>query len=113
MRVEKLLSEPHDFSGIRDVALTYTLLKKPKGAGECYNVGSGKAVSIRNVLDMILSLTKMSISVEVDPTRLRPIDVPVIEANVSKLVTCTGWKQEFTLEKTIEETLEFWRNETV
>ncbi len=113
MRVENLLSEPNDFSSIRDVVRIYTLLKRPKGAGECYNVGSGKAVSIRNVLGMILSLTKMNISVEVDPARLRPVDVPVIEADVSKLVTCTGWKQELTLEKTIEETLKFWRNETV
>lgn len=107
------LSARRDFSDVRDVVRAYTLLMEHGSAGECYNVGSGKAVSIRNVLDMILSLTKMNISVEVDPTRLRPVDVPVIEADVSKLVTCTGWKQEFTLEKTIKETLGFWRNETV
>ena len=51
------------------------------------------------------------IEVEVDQSRLRPVDVPVIEADISKLCECTGWKREISLEQTIEETLDYWRKE--
>lgn len=108
MRVGNL-SARRDFSDVRDVVRAYTLLMEHGQAGENYNVGSGKAVAIQEILDMILSFSRKTISVEVDPARLRPVDVPVIEADVTKLETCTGWKREIALERTIEETLEYWR----
>lgn len=108
MRVGNL-SARRDFSDVRDVVRAYTLLMEHGQAGENYNVGSGKAVAIQEILDMILSFAKTSITVEVDPARLRPVDVPVIEADVTKLEACTGWKREIALERTIEETLEYWR----
>ena len=49
--------------------------------------------------------------IEVDPEKLRPVDVPIIEADIRKLVECTGWKREIPLERTIEETLDYWRKE--
>ena len=58
---------------------------------------------------MILSLAKKEIRVETDPARMRPVDVPVIEADIRKLQACTGWRTEIPLEKTIEETLNYWR----
>lgn len=108
MRVGNL-SARRDFSDVRDVVRAYTLLMEHGQAGENYNVGSGKAVAIQEILDMILSFSRKTISVEVDPARLRPVDVPVIEADVTKLEACTGWKREIALERTIEETLEYWR----
>lgn len=108
MRVGNL-SARRDFSDVRDVVRAYTLLMEYGQAGENYNVGSGKAIAIQEILDMILSFAKTSITVEVDPARLRPVDVPVIEADVTKLEVCTGWKREIELERTIEETLEYWR----
>lgn len=103
------LSAKRDFSDVRDVVRAYTLLMEHGVAGESYNVGSGSAIEIREILDMILSFAKVPVAVEVDPAKLRPVDVPVIEADVSKLVACTGWKREIGLERTIEETLDFWR----
>lgn len=110
MRVGNL-SARRDFSDVRDVVRAYTLLMEHGQAGENYNVGSGKAIAIQEILDMILSFAKTSITVEVDPARLRPVDVPVIEADVTKLEACTGWKREIELERTIEETLEYWRKQ--
>ena len=49
--------------------------------------------------------------IEVDPEKLRPVDVPIIEADIHKLVECTGWKRGIPLERTIEETLDYWRKE--
>lgn len=105
------LSARRDFSDVRDVVRAYTLLMEHGAAGETYNVGSGKAIAIREILDMILAQAKVPIEVQVDQARLRPVDVPVIEADVSKLEACTGWKREIPLEQTIGETLEYWRRQ--
>ena len=64
-----------------------------------------------NHFNTIISLSKADIKVEVDPEKLRPVDVPIIEADIRKLVECTGWKREIPLERTIEETLDYWRKE--
>ena len=74
------LSARRDFSDVRDVVRAYAALMEKGKAGETYNVGAGKAVEIRRILDMILSLAKKEIRVETDPARMRPVDVPVIEA---------------------------------
>ena len=103
------LSARRDFSDVRDVVRAYVELMEKGKAGETYNVGSGNAVEIRKILDMILSRSKKEIRVEVEPSRMRPVDVPVIEADISKLKACTGWEQKITLEETIQDTLEYWR----
>ena len=103
------LSARRDFSDVRDVVRAYVELMEKGKAGETYNVGSGNAVVIRKILDMILSRSKKEIRVEVEPSRMRPVDVPVIEADISKLKACTGWEQKITLEETIQDTLEYWR----
>ena len=46
---------------------------------------------------------------EVDPSKLRPVEVPVIRADISKLQADTGWQPEIPLEQTIAETLEYWK----
>lgn len=74
------LSAKRDFSDVRDVVRAYTMLMEQGAAGESYNVGSGHAVAIQDILDMILNYSKAKIEVEVDQSRLRPVDVPVIEA---------------------------------
>ena len=103
------LSARRDFSDVRDVVRAYVGLMENGKAGETYNVGSGNAVEIRGILDKILRLAKKDIRVEVEPSRMRPVDVPVIEADIRKLQACTGWRTEIPLEKTIEDTLNYWR----
>jgi GDP-4-dehydro-6-deoxy-D-mannose reductase len=104
------LSARRDFTDVRDVVKAYVELIQKGRSGETYNVGSGKAIAISEILDLTLSFAKTQISYEIDPEKLRPIDVPIIEANVTKLIECTGWERQFTLKKTIEETLEYWRS---
>ena len=60
---------------------------------------------------MIVSKSALDIQIEIDPEKLRPVDVPIIEADTQKLVQMTGWKQEISLEQTIQETLDYWRKE--
>jgi GDP-4-dehydro-6-deoxy-D-mannose reductase len=104
------LSAKRDFTDVRDVVRCYGLIMQKGKAGETYNVGSGHAISIEELLQMILNASTAQIKVEVDPQKLRPIDVPIIEANIEKVVAATGWKPEIPLERTILETLNYWRN---
>lgn len=103
------LSAKRDFSDVRDVVDAYVRLMEKGKAGETYNVGSGKAVAIEDILKLILSFSKADIKVEVDPARMRPVDVPIIEADIEKLTACTGWERSIPLEQTIRETLDYWR----
>lgn len=98
-----------DFTDVRDVVRAYAMLIEKGMPGETYNVGSGHAVKIADILDMVLAKASAAIKIEVDQGKLRPADVPVIEADISKLQTVTGWKPQIGLEQTIQDTLDFWR----
>ena len=104
------LSAKRDFTDVRDVVRAYCLLMEKGRAGETYNVGCGNAIEIRAILDMILSHSEKEIRVETDPAKLRPVDVPIIEADITKLKEDTGWTPEISLDQTITETLDAYRN---
>ena len=78
--------------------------------GIIYNVGSGKSISINELLDKILSFAKVEIIVQQDPSRMRPSDTPVIEADISRLQAKTGWMPNLPIEATLSDTLSYWRN---
>ncbi|MHB1393081.1 MAG: GDP-mannose 4,6-dehydratase [Clostridia bacterium] len=103
------LSAKRDFTDVRDVVRAYALLVQKGKIGETYNVGSGNAIAINDILNMILSMTDTNISVEVDEDKLRPVDVPIIEADIAKLRETTGWRKNISLEETIADTLNYWR----
>lgn len=94
----------------RIYAEAYRLLIRKGIAGEAYNIGSGSAVAIEDILNMILKQARADIKVEVDPSRFRPVDVPLIEPNIEKAQELTGWKPSIVLEETIRDTLDYWRN---
>lgn len=101
-----------DFTDVRDVVRAYAMIAEYGKAGETYNVGSGKAVKLADMLQMILEKSWADISVETDRSKLRPVDLPVIEADIHKLQEITGWEPVIGLEQTIEETLDYWRMQT-
>ncbi len=103
------LASRRDFTDVRDVVRAYALLLEKGTAGELYNVGSGNAISIEELLHMILDQARCPITVRIDAERFRPVDVPLIEADISKLVSATGWTRQYTLASTIRETLDYWR----
>ncbi len=103
------LSAARDFSDVRDVVRAYALLIQHGVSGETYNVGNGHAITIEHILQKILEQSAVPIQVQVDPNRLRPIDVPIIEADITKLRQCTGWEPEIPIEQTITDVLNYWR----
>lgn len=103
------LAAKRDFTDVRDIVRAYGMLIQKGKAGETYNVGSGKAVAIQEILEKILQLSQKEIRVECDQNKLRPLDLPVMEADIRKLQEVTGWKPQILLEDTIKDILEDWR----
>ena len=103
------LSAKRDFTDVRDVVRAYSALAEKGVRGETYNVGSGHAHEIREILDLIISRSTADIRVETDPAKIRPVDVPIIEADISKIKEATGWEPQIPLEQTIDEVLADWR----
>jgi len=104
------LSAKRDFTDVRDIVRAYLGLSLNGKKGETYNIGSGKAIEIKKILDVIINNSTAEIKIEIDESKYRPIDVPVIEADISKIASCTGWKPEIDLNTTIKDTLQYWRN---
>lgn len=103
------LEAKRDFTDVRDMVEAYWLSLEKGEDGEVYNIGSGVARSMQEVLDALLSLSKIKVRVEVDPRRLRPSDVPILLADSSKFVTRTGWKPRIPFQQTLGDLLDYWR----
>ncbi len=103
------LEAKRDFTDVRDMVVLYQLLLEKGTPGEVYNAGSGVAHSAQEILDILLSATDAKITIEQDPDKMRPSDVPVIRANTTKVMQETGWKSTIPFEETVKDTLDYWR----
>ena len=103
------LEARRDFSDVRDVVRAYWLALEKGEPGEVYNICAGRAWTIRELLDFLLSLTKAKVKVEQDPARMRPSDVPVLLGDAGKFRKATGWEPEIPFEQTLRDLLEHWR----
>ena len=104
------LSAKRDFTDVRDVVKAYALLVEHGRRGETYNVGTGHAIAISQILDEIVAMSDTAIEVKVDENKLRPVDVPIIEPDIDKIKSEVGWQPVISLEQTLKETLEHWRS---
>jgi GDP-4-dehydro-6-deoxy-D-mannose reductase len=105
LRVGNLEVE-RDITDVRDVCRAYRMLLEPSVAAGVYNVATGKAVRLSRVVELLVDLAQVPVTVEQDPGRLRPADIPVLCGDSSKLRRTTGWKPEIPLEQTLADTLE-------
>ena len=105
------LEAKRDFSDVRDIVRAYWLASEKCKFGQPYNVCSEKTRTIKFVLDLLLSFSRTKdIKVRQDPNRARPSDVPVLLGDCSKFKKETGWMSEVPFEKTILDTLDYWRD---
>ena len=101
------------YADVRDAVEAYFLLvtENPIG-GEYYNIGGEYTCKIGDMLNYLISQsTVKNIKVEVDEDRLRPIDADSQVPNTEKFRKHTGWKPKYTFEETMNDLLEYWRNE--
>lgn len=110
MRVGNLQTY-RDFTDVRDIVRALWWAIEKCKFGEPYNIGSGKPRQIKEVLDTLLSLSKVKIKVKKDPKLMRPSDVPILQCDFTKFKRTTGWKPEIDFKDTLKDTLNYWRNE--
>lgn len=109
MRVGNMAAK-RDFTDVRDMVRLYPLLLQKGQPGEVYNAGSGSSHSAQEILDLLFSLSKVSIKVESDPSKMRPSDTPEIVADITKVKSEIGWEPTIPFEQTVKDTLEYFRN---
>jgi len=105
------LSAQRDWSDVRDIVRAYWLSVRNCIPGEEYVIASGTARTVRSMLDVLLGLsTKKEIEVRIDPARLRPSDVEILQGDATKFKQATGWQPEIPFEQTMEDLLNYWRD---
>ncbi len=104
------LEARRDFTDVRDVVRGYWLAVQKGKSGEIYQICSGNAYSIRKVLQILMGYSNKDIDIKVDPTRMRPSDVPVLLGSYKKVNKATGWEPVIPFEKTLADLLDYWRN---
>jgi GDP-4-dehydro-6-deoxy-D-mannose reductase len=105
------LSAERDFTDVRDIATAYIAALELGTPGEAYNVASGVPRSIRSLLDGLLALSGREITIETDPTKLRPSDTPRQQGDSTKLRAATGWQPKIPFEQTLKDILDYERQQ--
>jgi GDP-4-dehydro-6-deoxy-D-mannose reductase len=100
-----------DFTDVKDVCEAYVLIMEKAPSKEVYNIGSGKGYTMREMLDMLSQLSTAQVRVEIDPNKVRPLDVPAIIADSSK-IRQLGWEPHIPIQDALKRILEEWRQKT-
>ncbi len=117
--IERGLQEPvllvgnleprRDFSHTTDAARALWLLLEHGQPGQVYNLCSGHAVRIGDIVDIVRRQGHIPTEVRIDPARLRPADEPLLVGDNSKLRAATGWEPRIDMEQIVAELLAYWR----
>jgi GDP-4-dehydro-6-deoxy-D-mannose reductase len=105
------LEARRDFSDVRDLVEAFWMLVNRGQPGEVYNVCSGEDHPVREILDLLVSMSRVPVRVEVDPGKLRKADIPALRGDNRKLRELTGWEPSISLERTLRDLLEWCREE--
>jgi len=106
------LDAQRDFTDVRDIVKAYWLAVSRCKYGEAYNICSGKAWKIKEVLSLLLAMTNKKVKIRQEQDRMRPSDVPILLGDCTKFKEQTSWAPEIPFEKTLEDLLNYWRNRT-
>jgi GDP-4-dehydro-6-deoxy-D-mannose reductase len=100
------LTPRRDLTDVRDVVRAYRLLVELGEPGEVYNVSSGEAVAISELADQLLAMAHREMRMVIDPDLLRPVDIPVLIGDSSKLRAATGWQPEIPIPTTLKDLMD-------
>lgn len=103
-------STRRDFTDVRDMVRAYWLLLGQAAPGETFNAASGRAVPVREILEGFLARAACRIEVRQAPGRMRPVDIPVLAGDASRLRARTGWGPAIPMEQTLADVLDDWRH---
>src|SRR5438067_9189078 len=105
------LEARRDLTDVRDVVRAYLLAAEKGKSGEVYNVGSGTATPLREVVALLLKMTRTRISLEVDPARKHAVEAEVYVCDARRFQRLTGWRPKVGLERMLRDTLDDWRRQ--
>lgn len=103
------MAAQRDFTDVRDMCRAYLACAQRGEPGETYNIGSGRARSVRELLDRMLAASPIDIAEETDAAKLRPSDVPISVCDPAKFKRQTGWEPRIPFEQTCLDILNDWR----
>lgn len=103
------LEARRDYTDVRDIARAYLLAAEKGQPGEVYNIGSGSAPRLRELVDLLLTMTRARITLEVDPARKHTAEADVYICDARRFTRLTGWRPQIRLERTLRDTLDDWR----
>ncbi len=103
------LDPKRDWTDVRDMVRAYLLAVQKCAYGEVYNICSEKTVGVKEMLDMLLSMSRVKIKIRREQSRMRPSDVPILLGDCKKFKQTTGWEPQITFKKTMEDLLNYWR----
>jgi GDP-4-dehydro-6-deoxy-D-mannose reductase len=106
------LDARRDMTDVRDIVDAYVRLMDAGTKGRAYNICSGRAWRIGDLLAELLQCATQAIDVVVEPARLRPNDVPVVQGDATRLRADLGWQPRIPVEQMLVDTLDWWRTET-
>ena len=104
------LDAQRDITDVRDTVGAYVALMAQGFPGRIYNVCSGQAHRIADILEILLAQSSVPISIEIDESRLRPSDNPVLVGDPARIRQDTGWRPKIPLRQTLEDLLDYWRH---
>ncbi len=104
------LDVTRDYTDVRDTVMAYYAILESGKPGQPYNVCSGKGYRLAELLEIITSFCSKKIMVVADPSRLRPVDIPILIGSPERLKADTGWEPKIGIEKTLRDTFDFWIN---
>lgn len=99
------LDPVRDFTDARDVVRAYRLLAELGEPGAVYNVCSGIGVSVAEIVERFLAVAGVELAVEIDPDLVRPIEIPMLVGDNTRLREATGWAPAIDLDQTLADVL--------
>ena len=103
------LTVKRDFSHVKDIVRAYRMIVESENCDLIYNVGSGTAYSLEDMLQYIIKMSSQKIEVEIDQSRFRPTDQPVICCDYNLIKKELGWEPQYTVFDALKEMLEYYR----
>jgi GDP-4-dehydro-6-deoxy-D-mannose reductase len=105
------LDGKRDLTDVRDIVRAYVLLLDKGNKGEVYNLGSGISYKIEDILHKLLENSSAVVTITQDPELLRPNDIPELRCNNKKITELTGWNPEISIDQSLEDLLQYWREQ--
>jgi len=106
------LDARRDLMDVRDTVRAYQIIMERGQPGRPYNVCSGNAIAIRDLLERLIARARVPVEVKVDPARYRPNDTPLLLGDPARMRDELGWSAQIPMERTLDDLLEYWRTRT-